>query len=79
MATRSELVARNRTSDEVAEAIGADFLIYQELEDLIAAAQAGNPEIQNFCSACFSGHYPTQDITPEMFEALENERLCVRD
>ncbi len=79
MATRKELVARDRSSKEIAAAIGADFLIYQTLEDLVASAQAGNPKITSFCTACFSGHYPTQDITPEMFEALENERLCVRD
>ena len=48
MAATDELIASGRTEEEVAEVIGADWLIYQDLEDLIASAQEGNPEIKNF-------------------------------
>lgn len=78
MSTRQELVARDRTIEEIREFIGADYLIYQRLDDLEEAAREGNPKIQNFCTACFSGHYPTQDITPEMFTEIERERLGIQ-
>ncbi len=55
--------------------IGADYLIYQDLEDLVAASRVGNPKIEQFCDACFSGHYPTEDVTPEMLDSIEQERL----
>lgn len=79
MATRKELIARDRTTEEIAESLGADFLIYQNLDDLIECAREGNPKQQSFCHACFSGNYPTEDISEEMFEALETARLCARD
>ena len=75
MSTRRELVARDRTVDEIREYIGADFLLYQELEDLEEASRVGNPKIESFCTACFSGRYPTEDVTPEMLSEIENERL----
>ncbi len=79
MATRAELVARNRNEEEIAEQIGADLVIYQELEDLEAAAVEGLDEPRTFCSACFSGSYPTGDLTADLFESLENERLSVHE
>lgn len=77
MSTRQELVARDRKVEEIKEKIGADFLIYQRLDDLEVAAQEGNPEIKQFCTACFSGNYPTQDVTTDMFTAIERERLGI--
>lgn len=77
MATRQELVARDREVEAVCAKIGADFMIYQDLDDLVEAARAGNPRVQHFCTACFSGDYPTRDITPEMFTAIERERLGI--
>lgn len=79
MATRKELVARDRNVDEICKQLGADFLIYQTLDDLVDAAREGNPEQENFCHACFSGKYPTADITEKMFEALETGRLGARE
>ncbi|MGE3164163.1 MAG: amidophosphoribosyltransferase [Planctomycetota bacterium] len=78
MATRQELVARDRDVEEVCAQIGADYMIYQDLGDLVKAARAGNPEVGQFCTACFSGDYPTHDITPEMFTAIERERLGIQ-
>jgi amidophosphoribosyltransferase len=75
MATRREFVARERTHEQVAEAIGADAVIYQTLEDLLAAvAGEGEAGISEMCSACFSGRYPTGDITGDMLLRIEEER-----
>jgi amidophosphoribosyltransferase len=75
MSTRREFVARDRTPEEVAREIGADAVVYQRLEDLEEAVGGGEPRIERFCTACFSGNYPTGDITPEMLLQIEEERL----
>ena len=77
MSTRQELVAREKTNDEICEYLGADYLIYQQVDDLVEAARMGNPEMQDFCTACFTGEYPTGDVTPEMFTTIERERLGI--
>jgi amidophosphoribosyltransferase len=48
MPTRQELIAYNRSEDQVAKAIGADVVIYQEMADLVASVSKFNPEIKNF-------------------------------
>lgn len=75
MSTRLEFVAKNRTTEEVAEIIGADFVLYQTLEDLEEATREGNVDVKSFCNACFSGNYPTGDVTPEMLHAIEADRI----
>jgi amidophosphoribosyltransferase len=75
MQTRSEFVARDRTPDEVSRVLGADLVIYQTLADLERSVLAGNPQLKSACNACFSGSYPTGDVTPEMLEEIENERI----
>jgi amidophosphoribosyltransferase len=74
MSTRSEFIARERTIDEVAEQIGADAVIYLPLDELIASVRDDRPEIESFCTACFSGDYPTGDITQKMLLQIEQER-----
>ncbi|MGQ0591803.1 MAG: amidophosphoribosyltransferase [Gammaproteobacteria bacterium] len=74
MPSVDELIAYNRTVDEVARLIGADWLVYQDLEDLIAAAQKGNPEVGEFDASCFSGEYVTGDVTAEYLDRLAAER-----
>ena len=73
MAATSELIASNKTEEEVAQAIGADWLIYQDLEDLIASAQEGNPSIKQFEISIFNGKYPTP-ISKEYLQDLEAAR-----
>ena len=75
MSTRKDFVARDRTVEEVATEIGADVVIYQKLPDLIEAVSSLSPEMDNMCEACFSGNYPTGDITKEMLLQIEDERL----
>ena len=58
---------------KIADAIGADELIYQTLEDLISSVQEGNPEIKDFETSIFTGKYPT-DIDDGYLENLEEER-----
>ena len=53
--------------------IGADWLIYQDLDDLIASAQEGNPVIKNFEISIFDGNYPTS-ISSDYLEDLESSR-----
>jgi len=74
MPSPSELVASGRTTEEVAEFIGCDKLIYQDLEDLIEAVSVGNDKIEQFDTSCFSGVYATGDITPEYLASLDTSR-----
>jgi amidophosphoribosyltransferase len=78
MATKTEFVATGRTPREVAEAIGADYVLYLDRERMNEAARAGNPKIDQFCNACFTGEYPTGDVTREMLTAIEGERCSAQ-
>eukprot|EP00968_Pinguiococcus_pyrenoidosus_P002018 scaffold109_cov252-Pinguiococcus_pyrenoidosus.AAC.3 len=82
--TRNELVAHGRTERDVARIIGADWLVYQTIEDLeqsVWDAAAGVPDepasmaeakarIPRFDSSCFSGEYVTSDVNEEYLERL---------
>lgn len=57
-----ELIAHNRTEEEIGAAIGADKMIYQDLDDLIEAVQKGNSKIKHFDTSCFNQEYITGDI-----------------
>ena len=74
MAATTELIAHNRTQDEISELIGADWLIYQDLEDLIESAKVGNPSIQQFECSVFDGNYITADIDRTYLQKLEETR-----
>jgi amidophosphoribosyltransferase len=76
MPAAHELIAHDRTEEEVCEAIGADRVIYQELNDLIDAVRKGNLDIEHFDTSCFSKEYITGDIDDaylERTEALRND------
>ena len=70
MPAAEELIAHGRTVDQVAEAIGADWLVYQNLEDLIDCAREGNPSIERFETCVFDGSYPTGGIDGAYLEHL---------
>ncbi|MDQ1302151.1 MAG: amidophosphoribosyltransferase [Pseudomonadota bacterium] len=74
MPAASELVASGRTEQEVQEFIGADWLVYQDLEDLIKAVHHDDAEITRFDTSCFSGEYVTGDVSPEYLSQLEQQR-----
>ena len=73
MPSTSELIASNKTNDEVAKEIDADWLIYQTLDDLIDTVQVGNPEINEFETSIFTGKYITP-LVENYLEDLENSR-----
>ncbi len=74
MPSRSELIATGRTDDEIAAAIGADRVIYQDLEALIEDVRCLNPSIRRFDCSCFDGVYVTGDVSQEYLEGLEAGR-----
>jgi amidophosphoribosyltransferase len=74
MPAASELVAAGRTEEEVAGIIGADRLIYQDINDLVHACQHHDSEVHQFDTSCFSGEYVTGDITPAYLDRLQAER-----
>ena len=69
-----ELIASGRTDAEICKEIGADRLIYQDLEDLIEAAHEGNVNIKQFDASCFDGKYVTGDVHPEYLQRIEQQR-----
>ncbi|MDA8541875.1 amidophosphoribosyltransferase [Gammaproteobacteria bacterium] len=75
MPATSELIAANRTDEEVAREIGADWLFYQTLEDLIETCQFGNPDIKEFETSIFTGEY----ITPLGDTYLEDLEISRQD
>ena len=74
MPSADELIAHNRTDEEVGELIGADWLIYQDLQDLIASASEGNDLIQQFECSVFNGEYITGDVDQEYLSRIESLR-----
>ena len=79
MPTRQELVAAFKTEEEVATEIGADRLIYQDLDALKRAICDVNPALKDFETSCFDGCYVTGDITAEYLEDVEQRRDAARD
>ena len=73
MPATSELIASNKTDDEVAKEIDSDWLIYQRLDDLIDTVRVGNPEIENFETSIFTGKYITP-LVENYLEELEKSR-----
>jgi len=69
-----ELIAHDRSDKEVGKLIGADWMIYQELDDLIAAVQKGNPTIKEFDCSCFNGHYVTNNISNDYLAKIQSIR-----
>lgn len=74
MPSADELVAHDRSVEEVERAIGADWLVYQRLEDLVESAREGNPSISSFECSVFDGKYVTGDIDDIYLERLSLHR-----
>lgn len=74
MPSRDELLATGRTDAQICEEIGADALIYQDLDDLIRDVKVSNPHIKNFDCSCFDGHYVTGDINEAYLNNIESAR-----
>ena len=74
MPSAEELIAHGRTEQEVCEQIGADWLVYQDLEDLIACSRDGNPAIEDFDCSVFNGEYVTGDVDVGYLARLHDDR-----
>jgi amidophosphoribosyltransferase len=74
MPSPHELVAHGRTEEEVAGEIGADWLIYQDLQDLVQTVRRGNPKLQGFDASIFTGEYITGDINEQYLDGLQRAR-----
>ena len=73
MPTAAELVAHGRTEKEIESVLGADWLVYQDLPDLIAAIAEGNNNLHEFDTSCFSGEYVT-GVEPTYLDELQFSR-----
>ncbi|GAB3380179.1 amidophosphoribosyltransferase [Spongiibacter taiwanensis] len=74
MPAATELIAHGRSVDEVQKEIGADWLIYQDLEDLVYCSAEGNAKIAEFDCAVFTGDYVTGDVDQDYLDKLASDR-----
>ena len=78
MPTSEELIAHNRTVEEIRQFIGADALIYQDVDAMKRVVGALNPAIVGFEASCFDGQYITGDVSLADFAAIEAQRTEAR-
>ncbi|MBD3610364.1 MAG: amidophosphoribosyltransferase [Gammaproteobacteria bacterium] len=75
MPSVNELIGHDRDEKQIAEAIGADWLVYQDLDDLIEAVHWDkDSQVEKFDCSCFNGDYVTDDVTDEYLKHLEDFR-----
>ena len=74
MPAAEELIANNRSVEQIQEIIGCDWLVYQDIEDLREAVSFGNRSVSNFEASCFTGEYATGDVGNEYLEDLASRR-----
>lgn len=74
MPAPTEFVAHDRSVEEIAQEIGADRLLYQDLDDLVDAVRQGNPKLQEFDCSCFNGNYVTGSVNKAYLDLLEERR-----
>jgi amidophosphoribosyltransferase len=80
MPTRAELIASNKTMDEIKQYLEVDLLLYQEIEDLAEAVmRKGDHHIDRPCMACFDKHYITSEMNNEKIQELEMMRINDRN
>jgi len=74
MPSVDELVAHDRTVEEVAAEIGTDRLIFQDLDDLISAVRKGNSKLNAFDCSVFNGEYVTGDVSRDYLDHVQSQR-----
>nr|WP_315495304.1 amidophosphoribosyltransferase [uncultured Rhodoferax sp.] len=75
MPTSSELVAHNRTVEQIREIIGCDALIYQDVDGMKKAIGSLSTKLAGFDASCFDGVYVTGDISSDDIERLNEKRV----
>jgi amidophosphoribosyltransferase len=73
MPSKNDLIANGKETEEICKEIGADKLIYQDIDDLVYAVQAGNTDIKKFETSVFTGEYLT-NVNDKYFQDLEKKR-----
>ena len=79
MPTRQELIATDRDTEEICHEIGADYLIFQDLDALTRTVSKVKPILKSFETSCFNGDYITGNVTPEYLDTLEVKRSFEQD
>ncbi len=79
MPTSEELIAHNRSLEEIREFIGADALIYQDVDAMKKVVGALNGKLAGFEASCFDGRYVTGDVSRADFDAMAAQRLSQPD
>ena len=79
MPTKEELIAHGRSIEEVREFIGADALIYQDVNAMKRVVGALNPKLDGFEASCFDGVYITGDVSAADFDAMAAQRAAQGD
>ena len=74
MPTKEELIAASRSIEEIRQFIGADALIYQDIDAMKRTVRALNPGLDGLEASCFDGHYITGDISDNDFATIEAQR-----
>lgn len=74
MPAAKELIAHGHTVDEICASIGADWLVYQDIQDLIDCSREGNEAIDGFESSVFDGQYLAGQIDADYLESIEAAR-----
>lgn len=74
MPTRQELIATDRDEEQICREIGADYLVFQELDSLKHDVSKVNPCVKNFETSCFDGNYISGNITSDYLNAIESQR-----
>jgi amidophosphoribosyltransferase len=79
MPTKDELIAHNRSIEEIREFIGADALIYQDVNAMKRVVAQLNPALDGVEASCFDGQYITGDVTAADFAAIAHQRRMQGD
>jgi amidophosphoribosyltransferase len=79
MPTREELIAHGRTLEEIRQFIGADALIYQDVDAMKRVVGALNPRVHSFEASCFDGRYITGEPDAGATAAREAQRRLPLD
>ena len=74
MPTKEELIAHDRSVEDIRRFIGADALIYQDVDAMKRVVRALNPRLDGFEASCFDGVYITGDVSAEQVDALASQR-----
>ena len=77
--TTTELIASDHSIPEIQKVIGCDGLFYTTIKELHDSVRVGNPSIKKFSDGCFTGKYPTPEVTPKLLREMGAGRNETRE